>query len=1273
MSVENSEVKGSYGLQLTSFLADKNANKVTYSTRGPSRVHFGAGVNENVDSESTAGLDPNLGSENEGDTEGIHRTYAGSIELEETIDDPCKKVLSEKIGSPCTASSSTPTCTNTSRSNLKGPVCLGDTTSLPNISPESVIESVPYVQTLNVQAFDKHTFGLPFECKDIEREEAGCIHMEVDRTLVWKPPDSETPEPMLVINEDSFSSSLPSFPSVFYDEMHMRTDSFISSCTEKPQSTSVLESSEAPNESSDACAALPMPLMELPCINQGASNCFTEDMECIDVPPPSAETKRPMQTTRLADDRHWGFALAQCGAPDKNDDHHMECDVPKNETPLSLEASKKEQLVVESKSKCTAPESVQSGTPGTRLVSSTHNPDDTFLVGSPSSAGACTSTPRPESKNTPFFISGVEEMTETFTESNKPGHGNGASKSKNFFVTPTNKTKKTDIITFPKPNFKNVKPKVMTRPILLSKDVVASKISPRSPSSLSAASSPVTSPRDPSCSTRLGKRPAVDQDSKSELAMAKPQQQALNKQPSSSQDVHLAVFSKHLLSKAPRTATALKPNRGNGERASSPNSACAPASAAGSACVQSLKVTESKTEKPKLPPKPIIMTLKQVEVVKNECSGNPAPQMGSLGAVKELKCSDSSECVASKMPAPIKVTSAQITIVQKEKSRTVRSTAFFKIPGAKPKVKPSDTAKQDSTNKNIVVNGVVSPRRNNQQISHGPESVTSRQKSTAVQALASLTAKASQQRSLPKSRFPLKEPALQRTPSASSVCSSQSGQSASSARSAGTSGSKNDEASRTITRSKSATAPPASKALVSKSKLQPLKIIQTGARSKVIGLYQTAPKSAGPILTTRKIEAKINSHIGTTATSGGRFASVEKSKQKVSTKPTSAPAQISPDDRKALEFAQCKAKCEKQSGFISQLKQLISSGNQRFEAITVVVQQLLKQREEALKQRRALSQELVSLRGDLVTSSYTCEKLEKEKNELQAAYEGILEKLKEQHRLELEDREEKLKDYYTEEFQKLQNLFVQEAEKYKAELQGKVDDLNATHEIFRLEIENTQFDAIKQLQEQYEQSFSELKRSQDHEKSLLEESLTEQQAALQKTIDELKNENDSLRERMKTEEEKRKLAKEKSNQKNPHIMYLEQELESLKAVMEIKNEKLHQQDKKLMQVEKLVDNNATLYEKLKKCQQENEDLKARMDRHMALSRQLSTEQAVLQESLEKESKVNKRLSMENEELIWKLHNGDLCSPKKLSPTSPPIPFQSSRSTGSFSSPTVSPR
>uniref|UniRef100_A0A3B3ZWG1 Microtubule associated scaffold protein 1 n=1 Tax=Periophthalmus magnuspinnatus TaxID=409849 RepID=A0A3B3ZWG1_9GOBI len=156
--------------------------------------------------------------------------------------------------------------------------------------------------------------------------------------------------------------------------------------------------------------------------------------------------------------------------------------------------------------------------------------------------------------------------------------------------------------------------------------------------------------------------------------------------------------------------------------------------------------------------------------------------------------------------------------------------------------------------------------------------------------------------------------------------------------------------------------------------------------------------------------------------------------------------------------------------------------------------------------------------------------------------------------------------------------------------------------------------------------------------------------------------NKALMEKLGEEENSRR----EMLQKDSHTLYLEQELESLKVVLDIKNQQLHQQEKKLMEVDKLVSDITPLEESLRKIQQENEDLKARMDRHAALSRQLSTEQALLQESLQKESKVNKRLSMENEELMWKLHNGDLSSPRKSSPNSP-------RSTSLFSSPPVSPR
>ncbi|XP_039921710.1 microtubule-associated tumor suppressor 1 isoform X7 [Hirundo rustica] len=375
---------------------------------------------------------------------------------------------------------------------------------------------------------------------------------------------------------------------------------------------------------------------------------------------------------------------------------------------------------------------------------------------------------------------------------------------------------------------------------------------------------------------------------------------------------------------------------------------------------------------------------------------------------------------------------------------------------------------------------------------------------------------------------------------------------------------------------------------------------------------------------------------------------------------------------KAAELTQYKTKCETQSGIILQLKKFLTSSNQKFEALTVVIQHLQSEREEALKQRKELSQELVNLRGELVTTSAACEKLERDRNELQVAYEGFLQKLNQQHHDDLAELEERLKQFYTAECEKLQTICIEEAEKYKAQLQEQVDNLNTTHESFKLELENRHSEKVEELKKEYDASFSELKSTHESERKLLEDSFKEKQDLLEKKIDELKSENNSLSEKLKLEEQKQ-IAKEKANLKNPQIMYLEQELESLKAVLEIKNEKLHQQDIKLMKMEKLVENNTILMDKLKKVQQENEELKARMDKHMELSRQLSTEQAVLQESLEKESKVNKRLSMENEELLWKLHNGDLCSPRKLSPSSSSVPLQSPRNSGNFSSPAVSPR
>ncbi|KAJ3587624.1 hypothetical protein NHX12_011221 [Muraenolepis orangiensis] len=331
-------------------------------------------------------------------------------------------------------------------------------------------------------------------------------------------------------------------------------------------------------------------------------------------------------------------------------------------------------------------------------------------------------------------------------------------------------------------------------------------------------------------------------------------------------------------------------------------------------------------------------------------------------------------------------------------------------------------------------------------------------------------------------------------------------------------------------------------------------------------------------------------------------------------------------------------------------------------------------RDEAVRRRRELSQELVNLQGELVCTATSCERLQKEKDEVRASLEDALRRIEDQHRDDLAQLETRLQAFYQAEWDKVHLTYQEEADKCRTLMEQQIGDLKANHDATKLGLEADHAEHLQDVKRQYEDSLEELRKIHSGDLQSLQKTLKEAEATLSGQIQGLTEENNSLVEKLKAEEERRRQLAG-NRQKDPHTLYLEQELESLKVVLDIKNKQLHQQEKKLQQMDTVVDKSVKLDDGLKKVQQENEDLKARMDRHAALSRQLSTEQAVLHQSLQKETKVNKRLSMENEELQWKLHNGELGSPRRASPTSPSHTnsFQSPRSSALFSSPPVSPR
>ncbi|XP_066236323.1 microtubule-associated tumor suppressor 1 isoform X1 [Saccopteryx leptura] len=790
--------------------------------------------------------------------------------------------------------------------------------------------------------------------------------------------------------------------------------------------------------------------------------------------------------------------------------------------------------------------------------------DENDMVISPNDT-ICMSTPVQKPMSATFFISPIQatekcsKLEKCPRELSKPNLGKSTTKTN----TPLgSKVRKNKIISYPRPNFKNVKAKVMSRPALQSNDAALSKVTPR-PQLTSASSPSAVSSRQ---LTVLSKTPRTDlnADTKAEIPINKTQKQQFNKL-ITSQAEHVATHSKNASHKVSRTTSALKSNQEDVDKASSPNAACEPGSVA--PLFQKCKgLFPVKMESTECLAMTCVSSLHRISPEKKGDKENGTPM--EKQELKKEMINEAFEYGSLFLSSAAKTITPSGRNTAKPDSSSVRVT-----PGPKAKAGPSASSlRYNSSGRPLSSDRTLSFQRIRRVSSSGkPTSLKTAQPSWV-----------NLPRPLPKSNASLKSSALRRTGSPSSGASTHSD-------------------------------------------------LNTYSNHFENGRQKT-PRSL------------------------------------------CIQTQTSPDvlaSEKTLELAQCKTKCESQSRFILHLKQLVSCGNTKFEALTVVIQHLLSEREEALKQHKALSQELVNLRGELVTASTTCEKLEKARSELQIAYEGFVQKLTQQHQTDLTELESRLKEFYTEECEKLQNIYIEEAEKYKTQLQEQFDNLNAAHETSKLEIEASHSDEIELLKKAYETSLSEIKDNHELEKKSLEALLSEKQESLEKQISDLKSENEALNEKLKLEEQKR-IAREKANLKNPQIMYLEQELESLKAVLEIKNEKLHEQDVKLMKMEKLVDNNTALVDKLKRFQQENEELKARIDKHVAISRQLSTEQATLQEWLEKESKVNKRLSMENEELLWKLHNGDLCGADR-SPTSSAVPFQSPRNSGSFPSPSVSPR
>ncbi|XP_051934338.1 microtubule-associated tumor suppressor candidate 2 homolog isoform X1 [Hippocampus zosterae] len=347
-------------------------------------------------------------------------------------------------------------------------------------------------------------------------------------------------------------------------------------------------------------------------------------------------------------------------------------------------------------------------------------------------------------------------------------------------------------------------------------------------------------------------------------------------------------------------------------------------------------------------------------------------------------------------------------------------------------------------------------------------------------------------------------------------------------------------------------------------------------------------------------------------------------------------------------------RCEQQARQLRSLQAQLKKASLCMSVFSITTQHFCHKSESAAVREGELSLELARIRDEVAFSVSHWEQLQREKQELERRFEEELRVLRAEQRVQLGALEERLRARHSADTRGLRALQRAQLDDLKLQQREQMAEMNENHEASLVEMEATHNDTLATLREEHDRTVKNLKMAHEQQRKSLEEEFEKIRLSLQDQVDMLTFQNRSLRDRAKRfEEALRKSTDDQIVDALAPYKHIEEDLKSLKEVLEMKNQQIHQQDLKITELEKIqAEKNVHLEERVQVLQQQNEDLKERIDKNLAVSRQLSEENANLQVHVEKESTEKKRLSRTNEELLWRLQTGEL-SPR-MSPSGSPV-------------------
>ncbi|TNN78996.1 Microtubule-associated tumor suppressor candidate 2 [Liparis tanakae] len=397
------------------------------------------------------------------------------------------------------------------------------------------------------------------------------------------------------------------------------------------------------------------------------------------------------------------------------------------------------------------------------------------------------------------------------------------------------------------------------------------------------------------------------------------------------------------------------------------------------------------------------------------------------------------------------------------------------------------------------------------------------------------------------------------------------------------------------------------------------------------------PKPQSPVCTFRRIGSTVQE----------QQESLQREKEEAQQKEKERERQAEERKKEELkeEVQRLQGRCKQQERQMGALREELKKTSLGLEAFIITTQHYCLKNKTTKENQQKLSLEIQNITEEMAFNAAQWERLHREKTALEEAFERELQELQQQQEAELAAVEDVLRKCHSAEAEHLKEEHRSEMEELRTQQQEQMEEMTVYHRSAIQELRDMHNITMATLHEEHARTMRDLRKAHEQQKMLLEEDFEKLRLSLQDQVDTLTFQNQSLRDKAKRfEEALRRSTDEQIVDALAPYQHIEQDLKSLKEVVEMKNQQIHQQEKKISDLEKVAHKNVFLEEKVQVLQQQNEDLRARIDNNLVLSRQLSEENANLHDSVEKESTEKKRLSRNNDELLWRLQTSPLMSP-----------------------------